>query len=260
MKPIPITAIVVSCDEGHLLERCLSALTFCDEIIVVEMDCTDHTASIARQHNARVVNHPRVPFIEAAQKWMSTLASHDWVLSIDPDEVVDPQLAASLVSLVSCVPEDVAVIEMPIQFYFGDHALRGTYWGGKNWKLGSFFHRQRVELEAVVHRKAEPKTGFQTHRMPWQDKQILHHYWMLNYAQLLEKHLRYIQAEGVKHQGAGHTFSWFTLVYEMVHAFAWSLIKKSAWLDGIIGLRLSVFYAWYVASGWLALRDLERKA
>jgi glycosyltransferase involved in cell wall biosynthesis len=260
MNPIPITAIVVSCDEGHLLKRCLNSLTFCDEIIVVDMDCTDQTVSIAAQFKARVFKHQRVPFVEAAQKWMSTLASHDWIINIDPDEVFDPKLASALVTIVNELPEDVAVIEFPIQFYLGNHALRGTYWGGKKWKPGSFFHRQRVTLGAVVHRRAEPNLGLRIHRIPWQDDQVLHHYWMLNYAQLIEKHLRYIQAEGLKHQAAGQTFSWLTLSYETAHAFAWSLIKKSAWKDGLTGIGLSIFYAWYVASGWLALRSLNKKA
>lgn len=257
---IPITAIVVSCDEGELLKKCLPALTFCDELIVVDMECRDETVAVAERFGAKVVARQRAPFIEAAQQWMSTIASHDWILSIDPDEVVDVYLAREIRELLPMLDEKVAVVEMPIQFYFGEHALKGTYWGGKNWKLGSLFHRGRVELEGVVHRKAMPREGYVRHRLPWSEESVLHHYWMQGYRQFMEKHRRYIEAEGLRHQRLGHRFSWARMIWVTLHSFAWSLLKKEGWRDGGVGVGLSAFYAWYVWSGWRAFGRLTKEA
>jgi len=145
-----------------------------------------------------------------------------------------------------------------MQFYFAQHALKGTYWGGPNWKLGSLFHRDRVELGAVVHRKAAPREGCSRLRLPWSETKVLHHYWMQDYQQFMEKHRRYIAAEGARHQSFGRHFSWLRALWVTVHSFAWSLLKKQGWRDGKVGLGLSAFYAWYVWSGWMALHDLEK--
>ncbi|MDZ4289631.1 MAG: glycosyltransferase family 2 protein [Prosthecobacter sp.] len=255
---IPITAIVVSCDEAGLLERCLPALRFCDELIVVDMECTDGTVAVARRYGARVVPHVRVPFIESAQEWLSTIASHDWILTVDPDEVVDARLAKELTALLPVLPEEVAVIELPWQFYFGRHALSGTYWGGRNWKSGCCFHRQRVMLDSILHQKAVPRPGCISHRIPWFDGHVLHHYWMEDYRQFMGKHRRYIAAEGQRHQRLGHRFSWLRMAWVSVHSFVWSVLKKQGWRDGHVGIGLSAFYAWYVGSGWMALARLEK--
>jgi hypothetical protein len=257
-NPVPITAIVVSCDEAELLERCLPALAFCDELIVVDMECTDATVEVAARYGAKVVPRARAPFIEAAQQWMSTIARHDWILSIDPDEVVDLSLALEITDLLPTLDEKIAVVELPIQFYFGEHPLKGTYWGGRNWKLGSLFHRGRVELEAVVHRKAMPREGCTRFRLPWLGNNVLHHYWMQGYRQFMEKHQRYIAAEGERHQRLGHRYSWLRMTWVTAHSFAWSLLKKQGWRDGGVGVGLSAFYAWYVWSGWRAFGRLVK--
>jgi hypothetical protein len=227
---------------------------------VVDMESTDDTAAVARRHGARVVARERAPFIEAAQKWMSTLARHDWIFVVDPDEEVSAPLAEELQRLTTELPEDVAVVEVPWQFYFGRHALAGTYWGGRNWKSGCLFHRGRVQLDGIIHQRAVPLEGFTTQRVPWAEGRVLHHYWMRDYRQFVQKHRRYIEAEGERHRRQGRRFSWTRMAWVSAHSFVWSLVKKNAWKDGLTGLGLSGFYAWYVASGWWSLRKLEHSS
>src|SRR6185295_16767963 len=74
---------------------CLDTLSFCDERVVVDGGSTDATAQIAQGRGARVVSHPFEGF--GAQKGFAlSLATGDWVLSIDADERVSAALAQEI--------------------------------------------------------------------------------------------------------------------------------------------------------------------
>jgi len=64
---LPLSAIVTSRNEARLLGRCLDAIAFCEELIVVDLESDDDTAAVAAAHGARVVRHPLVPIAEAAR-------------------------------------------------------------------------------------------------------------------------------------------------------------------------------------------------
>lgn len=254
----PITGVVVSFNEGRLLERCLPSLAFCDEVLVINLESTDNTAEVAARHGARVVNHPRVPVMELVLKWGSDQASHDWVLSIDPDEEMSPKLGRQIAELITSeAAGSIGRLEIPWQFYFGDRALKGTYWGGENYKRGTMFHRDRVTHIQQVHHRPLPKEGYSSHLIPWEGDNVLHHYWMTDYRMFIEKHLRYLKMEGQRRKHAGETFSWWRTIKDTCVSFAWSIIRRKAYLDGVVGIGLSGLYAWYVGSSWLSLRRLE---
>ncbi|MEM8907767.1 MAG: glycosyltransferase, partial [Bacteroidota bacterium] len=96
---LPITTITVSCDEGHLLDECLSTLSFCAERIVVDMASTDQTAQVAATHQVRYLFSKRYPVIEYVRAQLLTEARHDWVLFVDPDERIPPLLQTDLLAL-----------------------------------------------------------------------------------------------------------------------------------------------------------------
>lgn len=256
----PVTGVVVSFNEADLLERCLPSLAFCDEVLVVNMECTDATPEVAARHGARMVKHHRVPTVELVLEWASTEAKNDWILSIDPDEVVDPKLGRQITELVTGPEEPkIARVELPWLFYFKDHALKGTYWGGVNYKRGTMYHRHRVTHVQHVHHRPTAHDGFESRVIPWEGDNVLHHYWMTSYAKFVEKHLRYIKLEGPRRQHAGQKFAWWRTIWDTGFSFAWSLIRRHGYKDGMVGVGLSGLYAWYVGSSWLSLRRLEKE-
>ena len=94
-----ISAIVITRNEADNIGACLDSLTFCAEKIVVDSDSTDNTAAIATAHGARVVTHSWGGF-GPQKNFALSLATHDWVLSIDADERVTPGLATEIVTAV----------------------------------------------------------------------------------------------------------------------------------------------------------------
>jgi len=130
-RSVPVTAIVSSRNEGHLLDRCLRAVEFCDELIVIDVDSHDQTAAIAADHGARVVQHDFVPIAEWARVTVAPQARHDWLLVVDPDEVLPAPLADRVAELLASIGDDVAAVDAPRQYYFRRRPLRGTVWAGR---------------------------------------------------------------------------------------------------------------------------------
>jgi len=90
-----LSAIIITMNEAGNIGACLDALAFCDERVVVDGGSSDETARIAQNKGARVVPHPFEGF--GVQKGFAlSLATGDWVLSVDADERVSETLAAEI--------------------------------------------------------------------------------------------------------------------------------------------------------------------
>ena len=91
-----ISVCVIACDEQEQLPRCLEAVAWADEIVViVDASSSDGTEQIAREYTSHVERHVYLGDIEQKRRCVEQ-ATHEWVLIIDPDEVVTPDLAASI--------------------------------------------------------------------------------------------------------------------------------------------------------------------
>ncbi len=95
---VPVSAIVLTRNEEEMLPGCLESLAWADEILVVDSFSTDRTVEIARQAGARVIQHPFANFA-AQRNYAQSQARHDWVLFIDADERVSPELRDEILSL-----------------------------------------------------------------------------------------------------------------------------------------------------------------
>ncbi|HWA37515.1 MAG TPA: glycosyltransferase family 2 protein [Burkholderiales bacterium] len=90
-----LSAVLITRNAAHVLDGCLESLAFADEIVVVDSASGDATAQIAAKHGARVVQKEWLGFGRQKQ-FAVDQAAHDWVLCIDADERVSPELAASI--------------------------------------------------------------------------------------------------------------------------------------------------------------------
>src|SRR5687768_10589854 len=91
----PLSAVLITRNAAAVLEPCLDSLAFADEIVVVDSGSSDGTVDMARKKGARVVPKEWLGFGQQKQ-FAVEQASHDWVLCLDADERVSPELARSI--------------------------------------------------------------------------------------------------------------------------------------------------------------------
>jgi glycosyltransferase involved in cell wall biosynthesis len=92
---VKISATLIARNEETNLPRALASLRFCDELVVVDSGSTDRTVELARELGARVLERAWTGYADQ-KNFAAQQASHDWVLSLDADEEVSPQLADSI--------------------------------------------------------------------------------------------------------------------------------------------------------------------
>ena len=97
MNPTPqnLSAVLITRNASAVLEPCLDSLAFADEIVVVDSASTDGTRELAAKKGARVVQKEWLGFGRQKQ-FAVEQARNDWVLCLDADERVTPELARSI--------------------------------------------------------------------------------------------------------------------------------------------------------------------
>lgn len=125
---IRLSALVCVHNQEARLAECLRKLSFCDEVIVVADRCTDRSQEIARRSGAVVIDGI-FPMESQAKAAGVAACSGDWILEVEPDELVDAALAWEIRAVLQLRP-DGDWYELPIDNYVGDELVRGGWAGG----------------------------------------------------------------------------------------------------------------------------------
>ena len=110
---VPLSVCLLACNEEQAVERCLRAVAaIADEVVVVvDAKSADGSEKVAREHADRVEVRPYAGDIDQ-KRYCVSLASHEWVLVVDPDEVVPPALARELRETIEAAGPEVAGVEI----------------------------------------------------------------------------------------------------------------------------------------------------
>ena len=129
-----ISACVIARDEAECLADCLASVDFCNEIILVDSGSMDATIEIARAGGARVIEQTWLGF--AAQRNVALdHAGGDWVIEVDADERVTPELRAEIEAFLDDPPSGVHLAALPFREIFLGRTL------GPSAKYPRYFHR-----------------------------------------------------------------------------------------------------------------------
>ena len=251
-EPLDISAIVVCRNEADKLADCLRSLRWCDQIIVLDLESTDASRTIAEQWADRVESRPFSPIVEPLRVEGSLIAKHDWCLFVDPDEQFPACMAERIRAVLAGCP-DAASVRLPWQFYFKGRRLDGTVWGGRRRFKQFLVHRKRSRIVPLSLVSSEPLPGHPEIYMLPREENYVRHDWIDSYFQLFEKHLRYARKEGESRYERGVRFRWRQLILSPLRAARTSLVTFDGWRIGWRGVALSLFFGLFELAGQMSL-------
>jgi glycosyltransferase involved in cell wall biosynthesis len=278
----PVSALVPMLNEEANLSACLLSLRFCDEIWVVDSHSRDQSPRIAESFGAKVVQFDYVQGGPKKKNWaLDNLPfKHPWVLIVDCDERVPPELAEEIRTAVDS-PGECAGYYINRRVFFLGRWLRHCWY--PSWNLRLFQHHlgryERLESgrletgdnEVHEHVLLDGRAGFLEHDLLHYDYRSLHHF--------MERHNRYSTWEAehrlreLAGQGQGLTPAlwggpverrrwWKRLFLRMPGKPLWRFVYTYLWrrglLDGYPGFLISVYMAIYEFQIGMKMYELRR--
>ena len=125
MSPVPVSVMIFTLDEEIHLPACLAALGFSDDVIVVDSFSRDRTKAICLEAKARFFEHAFEGF-GRQRMWAfeHTQPKHEWILVLDADERVPPELAGEIAEVVRTAPTEVGAFRLRRRFHMWGRWLR----------------------------------------------------------------------------------------------------------------------------------------
>lgn len=252
MPTLPLTLLVITHNEAGNIARCLDSVPFAAEKVVVDSGSSDDTVAIARAHGARVVQQDWLGF-GPQRNFATTQASHDWILVLDADEYLSPDLGDELQRRLPALLDGDAAV--------GTLRRRTLYMGAPmRWyrpmvgeKLARLYHRQRARWTDVrVHESLRWDGRAETFAAPFNH---------LHNPTLVHKQLKVLRYAELKcrdwHERNRPVRVWLTpLVY--LAAFAKDYLLRLAALDGWRGVIVAHTAAAYAAYKRLRYYEMRR--
>jgi len=232
-----LSVILITRNEAAHVAGCLASVAFADEWIVVDAGSTDATCDIARGCGATVVSTPDWPGFGAQKNRALALARGKWVLSIDADERVTPELAASVRRVVAAHDAGPAMgYEMSrLSSFCGQWMRHGDWYPDRVLRLfrreAGRFSNDLVHERLIVDGPVGRLVGELRHdSMPTLDS-------------ALDKMNRYSSGRAIDKVAAGQSGGLGMAVSHALWAFVRCYFLKRGLLDGRLGFVLAVYVA-----------------
>lgn len=225
-----ISVVINTYNAERYLCQVLESVKDFDEVLVCDMESTDNTLEIARQFECRIVTFPREKhsIVEPARNFAIHQASYEWLLVVDADEIVTPELKEYLKRRIASsdhpaglyIPRKNKFLGKYLPRFTSDHQLR-------------FFQKEGTEWPPIIH--SIPKIDGIVERIPKNNKNIcLLHLADETMSQQLEKLNRYTDYEVKKK--AHKKYGWAALLYRPAWRFLRSYFLQGDFRCGTRGL------------------------
>jgi glycosyltransferase involved in cell wall biosynthesis len=246
-----LSVCVITLNEEDRIGDCLASVAWADEIVVVDSGSSDRTVEVARERGARVIARAW-PGYAAQKNFALEQATSDWVLSLDADERVGPELAGEIQALIAGAPAGTAGASVPRRtFYLGRWITHGGWYPdrkvrlvrrGKGRWVGEHLHERLLAEGAVAALRGD----------------LLHY----TYRDLSD-HLRTIDrftteaARGM--QARGRRGALAGMLLQPPAKFVKMYLLRLGFLDGAAGFLVAVLGGYYVFLKYAKLWELQRR-
>jgi glycosyltransferase involved in cell wall biosynthesis len=258
-------AIIARDEQRHIGAALESIAGMADEVIVLlDSRTSDHTAAISREHGAQVITEPWRGF-SAQRNRALDLCAGDWVLFLDADERVTPELRKELLEIgdwglgIRRAQSPIPSLQSPIVGYwiprhnqFFGKTLRGGGWSPDHQLRLLRRGRARYDDSRLVHEFAllDGPAGYLT--------QHLLHLNIEHLDELWRKQTTYALQEAQTLYQAGRRARWRNFIGAPLREFWRRYVSLGGYRDGAVGLLLCVTLAYFELIKYVHLKGLER--
>jgi glycosyltransferase involved in cell wall biosynthesis len=239
MSRLPLSVLVTTLDEADNLPDCLRSVRWADDILVVDSGSTDATVALARDLGARVLEH-RYESAARQKNWALPFVRHPWVLILDADERVTPELAHEIRAVVEG--------DGPLDGYF---LRRRSFFLGREIRHCGWDRDQVLRLFRAGRGRYDDRMVHETLQLQGRSGRLrgrLQHYTYRSFGDYLERLDRYTARGAADRAAAGRGRSIAALVLHPPARFLRMYILQLGFLDGIHGLLVCTLAA---TSVWL---------
>ena len=234
-----ISVVINTYNAEQHLQRVLEAVKDFDEILICDMESTDHTLEIAQKNGCRIVTFPKEghTIVEPAREYAIHEAKYEWVLVVDADEIVSNELRAYLYDIIkndNCpdglfIPRKNYFMGRFMRCHYPDHILR-------------FFRKDKTHWPAVIH--CSPEVIGRVEKIPAHRKELAYdHLDNDTIENIVSKTNQYTrnELERKRHKQYGTTAFFFRPFFRFFKTY----ILKGAILDGKPGFIKAMLEGYY---------------
>jgi len=251
MAAVEISAVIIAYNEELRLEGALKSLAgLASEIIVVDSHSTDDTVRLARRYTDRVFERAWTNFADQ-KNFGNDKAVHPWILSLDADERVSPELRQELLELRKSEPDCDAFSVPRLVFYLGRWVRHSGWYPDRKVRL---FRKSRALWEGeFVHEKLVFQGPLRKLNGP------IHHFTYRNIADHLARINRFSDLGAQKLYASGRKSRCYHLLCLPFLRFLRAYLWRGGILDGFAGLVISVLTGYALFVRYAKLREIWKK-
>ncbi len=247
-----ISACIMTFNEERKIQACLESIRWCDEIVVLDSFSTDRTEEICRRFTDRFFQQEWLGYV-GQRNTIRGMATHEWVLFLDADEVVTPELRDEILAeFESGANADIAGYDFPRMVqYLGRWIRHGEWYPDRKLRL---FRRSHGRSEGVEPHDKVAVNGRVKHLahpvMHFTYDDVRDHLETLNRFSSISAQQKFIQQQ---------PFHWGDVLFRPSLRFLKGYFLKRGFLDGFPGLIIATLSAYATFAKYVKLWELWRE-
>jgi glycosyltransferase involved in cell wall biosynthesis len=243
-----ISVIVITKDEEKNISACLKSVEWVDELIVVDSESTDRTVEISRQFTDKVFIRKWEGYVPQ-KRYALNLTSNEWVLSLDADERITPELKDEILKI---SPDNFSGFKIRRKNFLLKKEITSCGWE-KDYQLRLLKKDKTSFSDRLVHEKFLVDGDVATLNNP------MHHYTFSSFSDYLNKINYYTSLKAQELFRKKKRIGGWTIFSHTVSAFFAFFIFRKGFKDGVYGLIISMLHSVSTMMNYIKLWELQNK-
>ncbi len=234
-----LSVVISVYNEEKKIKDCLESVKWADEIIVVDNSSTDSTAAIAKKYTSHIYTQPNNLMLNVNKNFGFSKASHEWILSLDADERITPELKEEIISQLSSPNPQLSGFWIPRKNIIFGKWMEHTGW----------YPDYQLRLFRKTHGRFEEKHIHEMVKLRGEAGYLKNPFIHYNYetiTQFLHKTIViYAPNEAANKLQDGYVFNYIDAIRLPWNEFLKRFFADKGYKDGFHGLMLSILMAFY---------------